>query len=244
MLERERAIAWVVEEVAEEELGPVATGLFLLFIEPWLPDEEWAWTPPIPDRPVGLAAAVALGRQRASRVVVRIAGSGDQSAGEIPVEGAPLPDDLTLVRRRHPDWEFLDRPENAPVIEWDVVIKATRGETHNVWDTSDEAQRRRWWKALGTSPACERIELSDQDAHDRRFGACTGRFATWYASSSYPLAVVRVPARTARGACAQAARLAANAAAEVDWKHAAFAVTDAYPTGSTAARRNAHLTSH
>src|SRR4051812_6268919 len=71
----------------------------------------------------GLAAeeAIAWGRARASRVLVRLGDSDYYSAGTETDPGEPLwpPDDLLpLIRRRPQSERWKDRTEEDPAIEW------------------------------------------------------------------------------------------------------------------------------
>jgi hypothetical protein len=99
--------------------------------ELYLTGTFWAsWQTPdrVREEAFGLSAedAIAWGRARADRVFIRL-GVGDYfwaGIGQAPPGAAPWPPPglPELMRRRHPDFAYLDRAPHDPEIEWEVTL--------------------------------------------------------------------------------------------------------------------------
>lgn len=224
---RERWVAWIAEEVDDDEKGPIALGLFSGHLEAFGPDEpedalDDEWWPPydgfsrLPPDP-----AVAWGCQRAARVIVRVCDSWENthySAGEVHLtwHGKPLPQwdeaDVSLGRRRLPEWEFVDRTEDDEAISWDVLIGATQVDGRAV-----PAFAGHWRRALATNESVEIIGFEEDPTYeevaswpDQMRQSGLSFITTWGASPAR--AVMRLPGRTVDEARQRAIEAAENAA--------------------------------
>ena len=102
----------------EDDVGGFLTGTF------WA---SWQTDHGVREEHAGLTAdaAIAWGRARSDSVQIRL-GVGDYywaGVGPAPPDTPswPPPDLPDLVRRRHPELEYLDRTEADPEIEWNVT---------------------------------------------------------------------------------------------------------------------------
>lgn len=124
-------VVYIDEAFVFDDRGPIASGLFHCEARA-APDDAWLGV--YAESPLPLAEALVWGSSRADRVSVRIAGAGFYSAGPVAGEHPPLDESQVVVRRRAPEWEFLDRLESDPPISWDVVVEV---------DTPSAAARQR-----------------------------------------------------------------------------------------------------
>ncbi|HET7170931.1 MAG TPA: hypothetical protein VFI18_04785 [Gaiellales bacterium] len=103
--------AFIAEEVEFDERGPIATGLFSGSVQ----TEDGGITDAV-DSDMSPREAIRWARERAQRVVVRI-------AGEQPCLDTEVDQTRTPRRRRPSGWEFLDRTSADPPILWDVIVE-------------------------------------------------------------------------------------------------------------------------
>jgi hypothetical protein len=189
---------------------------------------------------VALEAAVQWARQRADKVVVRLAGWDQEfSAGAVPLDGLPpLPEGMELRPRRSAGWEFLDRTPQDEEIDWDVDVGV---DTFALVAGAD----------LGLTPAWPRIRSALVE--DSRILAVapadlelpiSNWNGAWTAGVHTQVATVRVRARTAGEAGTAACAVMAELATATGWGARRggtpeFTQAGAYPTGSRAAQANA-----
>ena len=258
----ERSRAWVAEETGDSfdrhEDPLVALGLFSVHLEDNRLEHGWEQGP----QRVPAAEAIAWARERSTQVVVRICarhGESDHfSAGVDPIvwDGEPLPEwpegGLGLKRRRLPEWEFVDRTDSDPPIDWDVLIRPVQGWGDPVAEFSNA-----FGAALESDPAVAEVVwgaragggvLRDADLPD----AGSSKQVGW-AGSGNPAAEarIRLSARTVAEAealgteiCERAARAAlrrCGASRGEDDPLSWSTEADAYPTGSWASAANARL---
>jgi hypothetical protein len=226
-------IAYVVEHLDIDQRGPMATGLFDCEVRLLVGDE---WLGEYSETPLPLTEALVWARSRANRVSVRI---DDQffSAGRVPVSHPPIDESLALEARRPVGWEFLDAGPAGPLTSWDVVVQIEEDR-----DSSESVNAplrlylERWCAAL--AEACEVTEVAGPPSMPRT------RPGAWVRSATTPLAVLRFDAQGYESAVRTAIALASNAADAASWDHPPrFSVGGVFPTGSSAARRDAHVPS-
>jgi hypothetical protein len=235
MPDRAKSIAFVYEEVGADEAGPIATALFTATMERKSGDEAPV---EVAEEAMSLDEALVWGRDRASRVVVRLGGVGDHlyTAGEVPVDDArPLAEAPSVQPRRLPGWEFVDRTMADPPIPWDVIVEGYQpaqavGTKYQPFDGSVGG---RWAASLADAPI-EVVELRTDWAIEQPRGR------TWVRLARFPVAVVRVKARTVEEARSVTNSLIGEttAGASEAWSVRA---RDAYPTGSASAQANARI---
>jgi hypothetical protein len=227
-------IARLHETLDEDELGPIATGLFQGAIEalgvPW-PDGDAIESPiPLPD-------ALEWAWARADRVSV-IADDQVFSAGRVPLADPPLDEGRIYERRRHVLWWFVDRSEDDPPISWDVVVEL---DARRVGDVAGGGELNRlgerWRGELEASAGCRLLAMATSAEVVGNAGD------GWTAYVATPMALMRLEDRTHAGAGRAAVAVAEHAARSAGWEPPppTFSVDGAYPTGSRLARRNAHL---
>jgi len=259
----ERSRAWVAEETGDSfdrhEDPLVALGLFSVHLEDNRLEHGWEQGP----QRVSAAEAIAWARERSTQVVVRICarhGESDHfSAGVDPIvwDGKPLPEwpkgGLGLKRRRLPEWEFVDRTDSDPPIDWDVLIRPVQGwgdpvagfpEAFGAALERDSVVSDAIWQAREGGGV-----LGDADLPE----AGSSKQGGW-AGSGHPAAEarIRLSARTVREAealgievCIRARRSALSSLhkrSSDDDPLAWSEESDAYPTGSWASAANARLT--
>jgi hypothetical protein len=235
--DRAEWIAFVMEELGEDEAGPIATARFSVHLERQSgtgDDFE------IADEAMSLDDALAWASERAARVLVRRGGFGDHAytAGEVPIEETPpLSDALPVEPRRLPGWEFVDRTTADPPISWDVVVEGYQpaqaiGEKYQPFDS---AVGERWVASLHNAPI-QVVEVRTDWAIEQPSGR------TWVRLAQFPVAVVRVQARTVEDARSVTDHLLAETT-DVVGAAAAWGVraSAAYATGSAPARANARV---
>lgn len=237
MPDRDDWIAFVSEEVGEDEAGPTATALFSVLLE--RQSDEGA-SVEIAGDAMSLDDALVWARKRASRVLVRRGGFGDQAytAGDVAVEeGRPLADALPVEPRRLPGWEFVDRTTADAPISWDVVVEVFQMPTPlgAKWRPFDGTLGEQWATSLARLPI-EVVELRANWAVQQPSGR------TWVRLAAFPVAVLRVQARTVEEARSAVAALISESietmTASPPWSLRAAA---AYATGSAPARANARV---
>lgn len=219
-------IAFIAEEVEIDARGPVATGLFAGSVQ----TEDGGIEDAIDDW-VSLAEALSWSRERADRVLVRLAGEGYYSAGRIPEDEPPLDETRRLGRRRPAGWEFLDRTDTEQPISWDVVVAIGLRPFGPIADAAD-----RWHEALDRM-GHDVVELSTAG-----ITSPVPAGGGWVSYASSPIAVLRLRAAGYDRALAAAIAAATDAAAASVWEPVPeFSAHYAFPTGSEAALRNAHV---
>jgi hypothetical protein len=233
--DRANWIAFVSEELGEDEAGPIATARFSVTLERRSGDGA---SVEIEDS-MSLDDALVWARERASRVIVQPGGFGVQAntAGDLPVEEMrPLSEALPIKPRRLPGWEFVDRTMADTPISWDVVVEAYQaGRRPGEWRPFDRGVGERWGALLGAAPI-EVIELRSNWVVLRRFER------GWTQPAEFAAAVLRVRARSVEEARSVADSLVRDAigttTASTPWS---LRAAGAYPTGSAAARSNARV---
>jgi hypothetical protein len=237
MPDRPKTTAFVLEEVGEDEAGPIAKALFSLTLER---QSGQGAAVEVAEESMSLDDALVWARDRASRVLVRLGGFGDHlyTAGEVPVEDArPLAEAPPVHSRRLPGWEFVDRTMADPPISWDVVVEGYQPAQAigTKYQPFDSAVGERWAASLGDAPIPV-IELRTDWAIEQPKGR------TWVRLARFPVAVVRVQARTVEEARSVTDHLLAETTGAADtvaaWRVRASA---AYATGSAPARANARV---
>lgn len=231
---RTTAVAWVCENVGDE-YDALAT--FHVYVDT---DELSEGYEEGPDE-VPIEPALAWARSRASTVIVRCCESIENtfySAGEIPARrGKPWPEaGLSLMPRRLPGWEHLDRTTADAPIQWDVIV---RGDVVPQPVGFGRAFRR----ALIGSGRADLLETRITGPFQRRRGE---QFYNVHGETVR--AALRVTARThaeaselASWACAVSAERALfETSQERDHDVSAWGA-DAYPTGSWAAKSKARV---
>jgi hypothetical protein len=253
-VDRRHWVAYLSEDAGEDERGPIATGLFSGHLEAgaeepdssdWT-DDDWSI------ESVSVEAAIAWARERATRVILRLASAWDgpsYSAGETPIRGLPPWEGsaVALVRRRPDHWQFVDRTEQDDPISWDAVLCATQYEGDPVYSFGEELHREldidSSVELLGLAKGDERAKLG---VSEPELGALTG-----YSSlTGYGIVTVRAKlrcrGRTVAEATELARRIAERAAARAtppDSRHEPRWDFDVYvyPTGSRLAAVNTEL---
>lgn len=130
---RERdVIAWLAEDAAKDEFGPVSPGVFSAHLE--RPDGSRVADGP---RAVPVNAALAWAREQADCTVVsydaplgrprHFSAGGRQPSWAIAALPSWPPADLDLSRRRHPEWAHRGRRADSPAISWDVRVTVKQG---------------------------------------------------------------------------------------------------------------------
>jgi hypothetical protein len=86
--DRANWIAFVSEELGEDEAGPIATARFSVMLERESNDGDDV---KVTEESMSLGDALVWGRERATRVLVRLGGLGDHAytAGDVPIEDKP-----------------------------------------------------------------------------------------------------------------------------------------------------------
>jgi hypothetical protein len=128
-----RRTAWVSEDTDFTERGFCGLGTFSASVQgPDVPD-PWPWI-----SSVSIDEALVWARARAPRVIVRYVApesgpaaftAGDEAArtnlkGDGPIVDLPPwpPAGLDLTPGRNPGWEFMERTDSDPPIQWDVKV--------------------------------------------------------------------------------------------------------------------------
>lgn len=235
--DRANWIAFVSEELGEDEAGLIATARFSVMLERQLGDGP---TVEIADESMALDDALVWARERATRVLVRRGGFGDHAytAGDMPIEDTPpLSEALPVQARRAPGWEFLDRTVADPPISWDVVVEGYQPAltVGTKYQPFDGAVGERWAASLHDAPI-QVVELRTDWTIDQPSGR------TWVRLAQFPVAVVRVQARTVGEARSVTDHLLAETTGAADTA-AAWGVraSAAYATGSAPACANARV---
>jgi hypothetical protein len=235
--DRANWIAFVSEELGEDEAGLIATARFSVMVERQSGDDP---TVEIADESMALDDALVWARERATRVLVRRGGFGDHAytAGDVPVEDRPpLSEALPVKRRRLPGWEFVDRTMADPPISWDVVVEAYQpglrpGAT---WQPFDHRVGEQWAASLAAA-LIEVVELRSDWEMVRPFER------GWTQPAEFAAAVLRVQGRTVEEARSVADGLVRDAirtaTTPTPWS---LRAAGAYPTGSAPARANARV---
>jgi len=165
--------------------------------------------------------AIRWGRDKASRVIVRVADSWDNtfySAGQESLKTLPAWDEAnppSLTRRRLPGYEFLDRTEADDPIRWDALV------TPQVYPSSSgETRAERWQQALADDDSIELLrfeaavpgndEAEAERAQERAREAGTAFFWTLRVPA-FDMALMRLSARTIQEARGMAYEAAARA---------------------------------
>jgi hypothetical protein len=230
-------VAFVSEELSEDEAGPIATARFSVMLERQSgggDDVE------ITEESMSLDNALAWAHERATRVLVRRGGFGDHAytAGEVPIEDMPpLSEALPVEPRRVPGWEFLDRTVADPPISWDVVVEGYQPAmaVGSKYQPFDGVVGERWAASLNDAPI-QVVELRADWAIEQPRGR------TWVRLAQFPVAVVRVQARTAEEARSVTDHLLAETTGTADTAAAwGLRASAAYATGSAPARANARV---
>jgi len=234
--DRAEWIAFVLEELDEDEAGPIATARFSVMLERQPDGVEVEDI----EESMSLDDALVRARERATRVLVRLGGFGDHAytAGDVPIEDwPPLSEALPVEPRRLPGWEFVDRSAADSPISWDVVVEGYQPAQAigTKYQPFDGAVGERWASSLHDAPF-QVVELRTDWAIEQPMGR------TWVRLAQFPVAVVRVQARTVEEARSVTDHLLAEttgaAEATAAWSVRASA---AYPTGSAPARANARV---
>ena len=159
---------------------------------------------------VRVEEALEWARSRLERVVVRyFAREGrpfDYSAGTrqpwTSAEPLPVwpPDDLDLRSRRMPGQEYLDRPDDAPLIEWTVGVDVFQGSGEPV-----PALPARLAEVLGHDPGLSKIDWVPGHGGGIDLDRLESRVIGWTRSTQSPgnvafRARLNLPARTASAA--------------------------------------------
>lgn len=241
---RSERIAHLSEVIDHDERdGPMSTGLFNGAIE--APDVAWPNGDAIAS-PVPLPEALKWARSRADRISVVLDGQAF-SAGRFPLSGPPLDESRRFQRRRHAGWEFLDRTDDDPPIEWDVVVHVDTLRAAEIATCGRLTPLGRRWKVAFDGAATGRLldittSGSDGRISDRPFES-GGRdlvARTWWATT--PVALLRLTARTPHAASRAAVAASEDAARAAGWDPPpGFSVDGVYATGSSTADSNAHL---
>jgi hypothetical protein len=125
-------IAWLTEDAAKDQFGPVSPGLFSAHVE--RPDGSRLADGP---RAAPIDTALAWAREQADCIIVSydapLGRPRHFSAGarQPPWAIAALPPwppaDLDLSGRRHPEWAHRGRGADSPAISWDVRVTVKQG---------------------------------------------------------------------------------------------------------------------
>lgn len=148
--------AYISEHVEFDDRGPVATGLF----DCELRGEEDEWLGVYAEPPLELPEALAWGRSRAERVIVRI-DNDFFSAGVADGSHPRLDESRQFTRRRPAGWGSLDLTEADPPISWHVLLQLdTRSAGLLATDGAPLAAGERWRDALNQLRTVAVVEIA------------------------------------------------------------------------------------